>query len=252
VVWRPRLGAGPAGPGHSGQPCRRQLKCGRVAWRPDRRRWWRPARSQSAAGLPWLPWRQWRQCGLNSRIGAGRARRERPGNVGNGEGEPTLTGRNASPVEVAGLSRCAAGLAVSPGWTTCALLETFLHRAVEGRSPARSMDDRVDTDGWLNTVTSPDGTRIAFWRSGQGPPLLLVHGATADHTTTWRLVLPELERRFTVYAMDRRGRGGSGDGTAYELRLEAEDVQRSSIRPAGQWACLVTPTALCARSKLPC
>jgi pimeloyl-ACP methyl ester carboxylesterase len=98
------------------------------------------------------------------------------------------------------------------------------------------MDDRVDTDGWLNTVTSPDGTRIAFWRSGQGPPLLLVHGATADHTTTWRLVLPELERRFTVYAMDRRGRGGSGDGTAYELRLEAEDVQSvvdSAGRPVG-------------------
>lgn len=74
------------------------------------------------------------------------------------------------------------------------------------------------------TVTSGDGTRIAFWRSGSGPPLLLVHGATADHTTTWRFVLPALERRFTVYAMDRRGRGGSGDAHAYELQREAEDV----------------------------
>lgn len=76
----------------------------------------------------------------------------------------------------------------------------------------------------MHTVTSGDGTRIAFWRSGQGPPLLLVHGATADHTTTWRFVLTELERRFTVYAMDRRGRGGSGDATVHDLRREAGDV----------------------------
>ncbi|MHB0856246.1 MAG: alpha/beta fold hydrolase [Anaerolineae bacterium] len=76
----------------------------------------------------------------------------------------------------------------------------------------------------MDTVTSRDGTRIAFWRSGEGPPLLLVHGATADHTTTWRYVRAELERRYTVYAMDRRGRGGSGDSPAYDLQREAEDV----------------------------
>ncbi len=74
------------------------------------------------------------------------------------------------------------------------------------------------------TVTSKDGTRIAFWRSGEGPPLLLVHGATADHTTTWRYVRSGLDRRFTTYALDRRGRGSSGDGPAYALGREAEDV----------------------------
>jgi pimeloyl-ACP methyl ester carboxylesterase len=77
---------------------------------------------------------------------------------------------------------------------------------------------------YMQTVRSRDGTTIAFWRSGDGPPLLLVHGATADHSTTWRFVLPELERRFTVYAMDRRGRGGSGDSSQYDLQREAEDV----------------------------
>lgn len=74
------------------------------------------------------------------------------------------------------------------------------------------------------TVTSADGTLIAFWRSGKGPPLLLVHGATADHTTTWRFVLSGLQKRFTVYAMDRRGRGGSGDAPEYHLKREAEDI----------------------------
>ena len=76
----------------------------------------------------------------------------------------------------------------------------------------------------MQTVTSRDRTRIAFWRSGTGPPLLLVHGGTYDHTTAWRFVVPELERHFTLYAMDRRGRGGSGDSPAYELQREAEDV----------------------------
>lgn len=76
----------------------------------------------------------------------------------------------------------------------------------------------------MHTVTSPDGTRIAYWRSGSGPALVLVHGATADHTTTWQLVRAELERHFTVYAMDRRGRGASGDACEHELRREAEDV----------------------------
>src|SRR5688572_22315173 len=75
----------------------------------------------------------------------------------------------------------------------------------------------------MQSVTSSDGTRIAFWRSGKGPALLLVHGATSDHNT-WRFVLPALEKRFTVYAMDRRGRGGSGDGPAYDLQREADDV----------------------------
>lgn len=87
----------------------------------------------------------------------------------------------------------------------------------------KSSISRIPEDS-LMTVESADGTRIAFWRSGSGPALLLVHGATADHTTTWRLVIDSLEERFTVYAMDRRGRGGSGDGPSYDLQREAEDV----------------------------
>jgi pimeloyl-ACP methyl ester carboxylesterase len=76
----------------------------------------------------------------------------------------------------------------------------------------------------METIISRDGARIAFWRSGHGPLLLLVHGTVADHSTTWRFVLPELERLFTVLAMDRRGRGGSSDGPVYELKREAEDI----------------------------
>lgn len=55
------------------------------------------------------------------------------------------------------------------------------------------------------------------------PPLLLVHGATADHTT-WRAVAPELARSRRVYAMDRRGRGASSDNPSYSIEREFEDV----------------------------
>jgi len=71
------------------------------------------------------------------------------------------------------------------------------------RSESRSSTLRGESN--MLTVTSKDGTRIAYLRSGAGPPLLLVHGMVADHRTTWRLVLPELEHHFTIYAMDRRG-----------------------------------------------
>ena len=70
---------------------------------------------------------------------------------------------------------------------------------------------------------SRDGTPIGFWRSGQGPALVLVHGTTADHTR-WETVLPLLEPHVTVYAMDRRGRGASGDGSVYTLEAEVADV----------------------------
>jgi pimeloyl-ACP methyl ester carboxylesterase len=73
------------------------------------------------------------------------------------------------------------------------------------------------------TITSKDGTRIAYSRSGSGPPLVLVHGTTADRTR-WSRVVPELEPHFTVYALDRRGRGASGDAVGYAIEREFEDV----------------------------
>ncbi len=72
-------------------------------------------------------------------------------------------------------------------------------------------------------VVSRDGTEIAYWTSGNGSPLVLVHGTPADHTR-WRPLLPYLEVHTTVHAMDRRGRGGSGDGPEYTLEREYEDV----------------------------
>ena len=72
-------------------------------------------------------------------------------------------------------------------------------------------------------VISRDGTAIAYWRSGHGRPLVLVHGTSADHTR-WQPVLELFEADATVYAMDRRGRGDSGDAEGYSIEREFEDV----------------------------
>lgn len=72
-------------------------------------------------------------------------------------------------------------------------------------------------------VRSADGTPIALWRSGSGPPIIAVHGGAGDHTS-FAAVAALLEGDFTVYAMDRRGRGASGDGPSYGLEREVEDV----------------------------
>jgi pimeloyl-ACP methyl ester carboxylesterase len=75
----------------------------------------------------------------------------------------------------------------------------------------------------LTRVVSRDGTEIAYWTAGTGPPLVLVHGAVADHTR-FDPLLPYLAPHATVHAVDRRGRGASGDAPDYHLARELEDV----------------------------
>jgi pimeloyl-ACP methyl ester carboxylesterase len=88
----------------------------------------------------------------------------------------------------------------------------------------------------LRHVTSADGVRIACEVSGEGPPLVLVHGAGSARWS-FDAVRPHLEHRFTVIAIDRRGRGDSTDGDGYALEREAEDVV-AVVRDAGDGAML--------------
>lgn len=75
----------------------------------------------------------------------------------------------------------------------------------------------------MDTILSKDNTPIAFNKSGDGKPLVLVHG-TNGSWTHWGLVLPYLRKHFTVYAMERRGRGKSGDAPNYSIEREYEDI----------------------------
>jgi pimeloyl-ACP methyl ester carboxylesterase len=75
----------------------------------------------------------------------------------------------------------------------------------------------------IRRTISADGTEVGYVSSGEGPPVLLVHGALSDHTR-FEALGPHLEPHATVYAMDRRGRGLSGDGPDYAIEREYEDV----------------------------
>lgn len=77
----------------------------------------------------------------------------------------------------------------------------------------------------MKTITASDGTEIAFERTGNGPPLVLVHG-NGDIHKFWDLAgaRSALAEHCTVYAIERRGRGESGDATEYGLEREADDV----------------------------
>jgi pimeloyl-ACP methyl ester carboxylesterase len=75
----------------------------------------------------------------------------------------------------------------------------------------------------MNTVTSSDGTTIAFDRLGDGPPLILVCGGSTDRMANAPLA-ELLTQHFTVFNYDRRGRGDSGDTAPYAVEREVEDI----------------------------
>src|SRR2546428_11681497 len=76
-------------------------------------------------------------------------------------------------------------LGVRPGWT-----------------PA-SMEDGMDQ-------IEVEGLRIAYRRTGEGPPLVLLHGGLSD-SREWRRQLEELSDEFDVVAWDAPGCGDSSD-----------------------------------------
>lgn len=78
----------------------------------------------------------------------------------------------------------------------------------------------------MHTVTSKDGTPIAYDKSGSGPVLILVGGAFSVrlHPRVDDLVT-RLAPHFTVINYDRRGRGDSGDTLPYAVQREVEDIE---------------------------
>ncbi len=69
-----------------------------------------------------------------------------------------------------------------------------------------------------------NGTTIAFARRGNGAPLLLIHGAEADHSM-FDALGALLAEHFTVIAYDQRDSGATRNpGTAYGLTELADDA----------------------------
>jgi len=73
------------------------------------------------------------------------------------------------------------------------------------------------------TVTSADGTRIAFDQLGAGTPIIMAAGAFNTRSATDPLARV-LSEQCLVFNSDRRGRGDSGDTSPYAVEREIEDL----------------------------
>jgi pimeloyl-ACP methyl ester carboxylesterase len=96
----------------------------------------------------------------------------------------------------------------------------------------------------MQTVSSADGTTIAYERQGTGPTLIIVDGALCARGAKAGLA-DLLAADFTVYRYDRRGRGDSGDTPPYAVEREIEDLL-ALIGAAGGTAFLYGHSSGCA------
>lgn len=90
----------------------------------------------------------------------------------------------------------------------------------------------------MDQVTTPDGVRLNVEASGEGPPIVLLHGWCGT-TRVWDPVVPKLRDTRRVIRFDMRGCGGSDpeEGThnfdhyAMDLKtvLDAADVQGATV-----------------------
>jgi pimeloyl-ACP methyl ester carboxylesterase len=80
--------------------------------------------------------------------------------------------------------------------------------------------------GQMHTVTSKDGSRIAYDRTGSGPTVILVAGALGYRKFPHMEELARLlADRFTVINYDRRGRGDSTEVKPFAVEREIEDLE---------------------------
>jgi len=84
----------------------------------------------------------------------------------------------------------------------------------------------------MKRVTSKDGTSIAYEHIGRGPAVILITGGLDDGAENAPLAR-ELAGHFTVYNVQRRGRGDSGDTLPYAVEREIEDIAALIARAGG-------------------
>ena len=95
-------------------------------------------------------------------------------------------------------------------------------------------------------VRSADGTSLAVWAAGQGPPLALVHGSLCDHTHFDPLVaeLREHADHLTLWTAGGSGPAATRPATTSSgsSRTSPSSRRRSPTAPASRSRCSATPT----------
>jgi len=96
---------------------------------------------------------------------------------------------------------------------TAALLASATAVSARAAAEAATPQEQTDTTrffppGFKAMKVQTSGATVNLVTGGEGPPLLLLHGAPFTHLA-WRLVAPELAKRYTIVAPDLRGYGDS-------------------------------------------
>jgi haloacetate dehalogenase len=91
---------------------------------------------------------------------------------------------------------------------TAAALPGSSAEAAEGAQPAALNGASRFFPGFKPVIVEANGATINGVMAGQGPPILLLHGAPQSHIS-WRLVAPDLAKDHTVVVTDLRGYGDS-------------------------------------------
>ncbi|MEN2738331.1 alpha/beta hydrolase [Microbacterium sp. X-17] len=76
----------------------------------------------------------------------------------------------------------------------------------------------------METVTSADGTRIAYSETGAGPLVVIVNGALSVGADAAGIAAALADVGFRAVTWDRRARGGSGDARGSTPEREVEDL----------------------------
>ncbi|MEQ1771303.1 MAG: alpha/beta hydrolase [Devosia sp.] len=92
----------------------------------------------------------------------------------------------------------------------------------------------------MASVTSKDGTTIGYTKTGSGPVLIVVAGATQFRAfdPSMAVLADLLAPRHTVITYDRRGRGESSDTQPFAPAREIEDIA-ALIEAAGGRASII-------------
>ncbi|MER5643424.1 alpha/beta hydrolase [Streptosporangium sp. NPDC002524] len=132
---------------------------------------------------------------------------------------PKIRGRAVIPIAVIGML---AALALAPAASAVATPAPIT--AVASQTPSKTGDEPRVPAGFRERRAQVGDVAINYVRGGHGPTLVLLHGYPQTWYT-WREVLPELAKHYTVIAPDLRGAGKSdAPAGGYDKKTLAADV----------------------------
>jgi pimeloyl-ACP methyl ester carboxylesterase len=98
------------------------------------------------------------------------------------------------------------------------------HTAMAQQQQLSGISFQIDNMTFSHHTASVNGIQLHYVIGGQGDPIVLLHG-WPETWYTWRHVMPDLAKNYTVIAPDLRGLGDSSKPpTGYDGKTVAEDI----------------------------